>query len=109
MGNGSNKRRATGEAKAILGFKMGFQEDNRSSERVPLKVWSMLTPEAQSHIRDGGEVKIGIVKEVGVKDNRRGGGKFSKYNKNLRNKLLRLFLEDVKQNPAVIKGIDELI
>ena len=53
---------------------MGGQEESRLSERVPLKVWRMLTSEARTIIREGGEGKIGIVKEYGVKKNRDGGG-----------------------------------
>ena len=90
MGNSSRKRRATGDAKAIRGFKLGGQEENRSSGRVTLKVWSMLTPEARAIIRDSGEGKIGFVKEGGVKENRHGGGKLSTQNKRLMTKLLRL-------------------
>ena len=78
MGNCSNKRRATGEAKAIQGFKLGGQEANRSQERVPLKVWRILSPGAQALIKDGGERNIGIVKEGGVKEKRHGGGELYK-------------------------------
>ena len=109
VGNSSNKRRATGEAKAIQGFKLGGQEENCSSERVPLKFWRMLSPEARALIKDGGEGNIGIVKEGGVKDKRHGGGGLSKTNKSLRNKLLRLCMEDGKQNPAAVKDLDELL
>ena len=90
VGNCSNKRRATGEAKSIRGFKFGGQEENRSSECVPLKVWRMLTPKARAVIKYDGEGKIGIVKEGVVKKKRHGGGKLSKQNKNLSTKLLRL-------------------
>ena len=74
MGNCSVKRRSTGEAKAIRGFKSGGHEANRSQERVPLKVWRMLSPEAQDLIKAGGEGNIGIVKEDGVKAPMHGGG-----------------------------------
>ena len=37
MGNFSVKRRATGEAKAIMGFKTGGQELKGSNERIPYK------------------------------------------------------------------------
>ena len=69
---------------------MGGQEANRSQERVPLRVWRMLSTEAQALIKDGGEGKIGIIKEGGVKEKRHGGGKLSKPNKSLRTKLIRL-------------------
>ena len=74
MGNSSSKRRATGKTKAIRGFKLSGQEESRSSENVTLKVWRMLITEARTIIREGGEGKIGIVKEYGVKENRDGGG-----------------------------------
>ena len=90
MGNCSNKRRATGKAKDIRGFKLGGQEANRSQDRIPSKVWRMISPEAQALIKDSGEGKIGIVKEGGVKEKRHGGGKLSKPNKSLRTKLIRL-------------------
>ena len=51
MGNSSSKRRESGETKAIRGFNLGGQEENRSSECVPLKVWRMLTPESCTPIR----------------------------------------------------------
>ena len=51
MGNCSNKRRATGKAKDIRGFKLGGQEANRSQDRIPSKVWRMISPEAQALIR----------------------------------------------------------
>ena len=67
----------------------------------------MLSPEVQALINDGGEGKIGIVKEGGVKAKRGGGGKLSKTNKSLRTKLLRLCMEDGKQNPTAIKDLDK--
>ena len=77
MGNSSSKRRATGETKAIRGFKLSGQEESRSSENVTLKVWRMLITEARTIIRESGEGKIGVVKGGRVMENRRGGGKFS--------------------------------
>ena len=109
VGNGSSKRRETGEAKAISGFKLGGQEDSRLQERIPLKVWKMLTPEARIIIRYGGESKIGIVKKGGAKEHRHGGGEFSSQNKKLRNKLLRLTTNDGKQDPSVVKDMNELL
>ena len=109
MGNCSFKRRATGEANAIRGFKTGGQEANGLKERVPLKVWRMLSHDAQELIRSGREGKIGIVKEGGVKAKRHGGGKVSKTNKSLRTKLLRLCMEDGKENPTATKALDELL
>ena len=88
MGNCSFKRRATGEAKAIQGFRTGGQESNASKEGVPHKVWKMHSPDAQDLIRSGGEGNIGLVKEAGVKAPRHGGGGLSKTTKGLRTKFL---------------------
>ena len=71
---------------------MGGKEESRPEERIPFKVWKMLTPEARLAIKNGGEVKIGIVKEVGAKENKRGGGRLYLHHKKLRNKLLRFTL-----------------
>ena len=83
MGNSSRKRRETGKTKAIRGFKLGGQEESRPSEHIPLKVWRMLTPEARTIIKEGGEGKIGVVKESGVKENMHGGGNFPHITRNL--------------------------
>ena len=56
---------------------MGGQEESRSEERIPFKVWKMLTPESSLAINNVGEAKIGIVKEGGAKENTRGGRKLS--------------------------------
>ena len=50
----------------------------------------MLTPEARLSIKKGGEAKLGIMKDGGAKEHKRGGGKLSSGQKKLRNKLLRL-------------------
>ena len=52
-----------------------------SEERIPWKFWKMIFPDAQKLISSGGEGKIGLVTEGGVKASRHGGGKFSKTNK----------------------------
>ena len=45
LGSGSNKRRATGEQKALHTFMLGVQEDKKNPEEcIPLKVWKILTP-----------------------------------------------------------------
>ena len=76
MGNCSVKRRATGEAKAIRGFKTGGQETKGSNERIPYKFWKMLSPDAQELISSGGEGKVGLVTEGGVNASSHGGGNF---------------------------------
>ena len=109
MGNCSVKRRATGEAKAIMGFKTGGQEVKGSKEMVPYKFWKMLYPDAQTLIRLGGEGKIVLVTEGGVKASSHGGGKLSKTNKGRRNRLLRLCTVDGKQSPSAAKDLDDLL
>ena len=61
MVNASVKRRATGESKAIRGFKTGGQELKGSKEMIPYKFWNMLSPDAQAVIHSGGEGKIRLV------------------------------------------------
>ena len=69
----------------------------------------MLSPDAQDLIRSDGEGKIRLVKEAGVKANRHGGGKLSKTKKGLRNKFLRLCMEDGKESPTASKALDQLL
>ena len=69
----------------------------------------MLSSDAQKLIYSGGEGKIGLVTEGGVKASRHGGGKLSKTNKGRRNKLLRLCMVDGKQNPSAAKELDDLL
>ena len=109
MGNVSVKRRATGEAKAIRGFKTGGKEVKGSKEIIPYKFWKMLSPDAQALIRSGGEGKIGLVSEGGVKASSHEGGKLSKTNKGRRNRLLRLCTVDGKQSPSAAKDLDDLL
>ena len=73
MSNASVKRRATGEAKAILGFRTGGKQVKGSDEMVPYKFWKILSPDAQALIRSGKEGNIGIVAESGVKASSQGG------------------------------------
>ena len=112
MGNCSVKRRATGEAKAIRGFRTGGSVPGKGSgdsEMVPYRVWKMLSLDAQTLIRSGKEGKIGLAAESGVKAGGQGGGEMSKTNKNRRNRLLRLCTVDGKQNPAAAKDLDDLL
>ena len=112
MGNCSVKRRATGESKAIRGFRTGGSVPGKGSgdsEMVPYRVWKMLSLDAQTLIRSGKEGKIGLAAESGVKAGGQGGGEMSKTNKNRRNRLLRLCTVDGKQNPAAAKDLDDLL
>ena len=110
MGSGSNKRRATGEPKAMRAFNMGGHKENNSDERITLKVRKMLTPKDRLAMKSGEEVKIGIVRDGGAKENKRGGGKLSLKHKNIRNTFLCFNQTDGrKTEPAFIKSLDELI
>ena len=52
LGKGLIKSRATGEAKAVHAFKLGSPEDEKRSEDCfPFKVWKFLTPDAQVALR----------------------------------------------------------
>ena len=111
MGNFSIKRRATGEAKAIKGFRTGgqVQAKGSDSDMVPYRVWKMLSPDAQALVKTGKEGNIGLVTESGGKAGGQGGGKLSKTNKNRRNRLLQICKVDGKQIPDAAKDLDELI
>ena len=111
MGNCLVKRRETGEAKAIRGFRTGDSGGNSSgdTEKVPYRVWKMLSFEAKALIKSGKEGKIGLAAESVEKAGGRGGEKMSKTNKNRRNRLLRLCTVDGKQNPAAVKDLDDLL
>ena len=112
MGNCSIKRRETGEAKAIRGFRTGGSVPGKGSgdtEMVPYRVWKMLSLDAQTLIRSGKEGKIGLAAESGEKAGGQGGGEMSKTNKNRRNRLLRLCTVDGKQNSAALKDLYDLL
>ena len=62
-GKGSNKRIATGKVKSLHVFKLSVQEeDNHSEDRVPFKVWNMMTNYYQDALRRGGIIDIGLVR-----------------------------------------------
>ena len=110
MGSGSEKRRATGKPKAMREFKMCGHEENKSEERISHKVWKMLTPKAWLEMKLGEEVKIGLVRDGSAKENKRGGGKLSSQHKKTRNKFLQFTQTEGKKNdPAYMKGLNELI
>ena len=57
-------------------LRLGDHKDTKKSEdRIPLKVWKMLTPESRIAMRSGEEVKIRLIKDSGMKEVKRGGGK----------------------------------
>ena len=111
MGNCSVKRRATGEAKAIRGFRTvgPVQAKGSDSEMVPYRVWKMLSLDAQALVKSGKEGKIRLATESGVKAGGQGGGKLSKTNNNRRNRLLRICTVDGKQSPTAAKDLDDLL
>ena len=99
LGNGSNKRRATGEPKALREFRLVKHEEEKKSEELTLlKVWKILTPEARIAMRYGEEVKIGIVKDGGTKEIKHRGGKMYPHQKKDRTKFLRLTQSERKKN-----------
>ena len=111
MGNCLVKRRETGEAKAIRGFRTvgPVQAKGLDSEMVPYKVWKIISPDAQALICSGKEGNIGLVTESGVKASSQEGGKLSKTNKSRRNRWLRLCTVDGKQSPAAANDVEDLI
>ena len=59
-------------------FRLGGHEDEKKSEEyIPLKVWKIITPESRIAMKSSEEVKIGLVKDVSAKDNKHGGGQMS--------------------------------
>ena len=101
LGSGSNKRRATGEPKALCAFRLGGNEDkNKSEESITLKDWKMLTPESSIDMWSGEEVNIGLVKDGGAKEIKCGGGKMSSHHKKDRTKFLRLNQSKGRKNDA---------
>ena len=55
-------------------------------------------------------MKIGLVRDSSVKENKCGGGKLSSQHKKIRNKLLKFTQTDGKKNdPYFMKGLDKII
>ena len=101
LGNVSNNRRATGEPKVLRAFRLGRHEDEKKSEELtPLRVWKILTPEARIAMRYGEEVKIGILKDGGTKEIKHGGWKMYPHQKKDRTKFLRLNQSKGRKNDA---------
>ena len=111
LGNGSNKRRAAGEQKAMRTFRLGGREDEKSSEeRIPLKVWSILTTKSGIAMKSGEEVKIGLVKDGSAKETKHVGGGIFSHQKKARTKFLQLDQSKGKKNYAsYMKGVDKFI
>ena len=111
LGSGSNKRRATGEQKALHALRLGDHEDKKiQEERITLKVWKMMTPEARTAMRSDEEVKIGLAKNSGEKDVKYRGGKMYQHNKKACGKLPRLNHSEKKKNDAsYMKSLEEFI
>ena len=103
LGSGSNKRRATGEQKALRAIRLGDQKDNKTQEeRITPKVMKMMPPEARISIRSGEEVKIILVKDICEKEVKYGGVKMSQQHKRACGKLLLLtHSEEKKMTPLI--------
>ena len=65
------------------------KEEKKSEDRITFKVWKMLTPEANTTLRSGEDVKIGIVKDDAMNTGGPGGGKIHQQHKKSRSKFLR--------------------
>ena len=64
---GSNKRRSTGDSKAVRAFKLGGLEDEKCyGDFFPFKVWNILTPDSQVSLRRVNSIKIVLVKDNAV-------------------------------------------
>ena len=78
LGSGFNKRIATREPKLLRKFRLGGHEDEkRPEERIPLKVWNILTPQARIAMKFGEEVNIRLVKDGSVRETKCGGEKIT--------------------------------
>ena len=67
--------RDIGEHKTLHALRLGDHEDAKKSEdRIPLKVWNTMTPEASIAMNYGEEVKIGLVKDTATKTVKHRGG-----------------------------------
>ena len=62
----------------------------KSEERIPLKVWKMMTPDARITMHSVKEVEIGIVKNSAAKTVKHGGGKMPQQHKKAREKFPQL-------------------
>ena len=90
LGKGPNKRIATGKNNALRALILGNRKEEKKSEgRITFKVWKMLTPEANTNLRSGEDVKIGIVKDDAMNTGGTGGGKVLQQHKKSRSKFLR--------------------
>ena len=90
---------------------MGDHKDkNKSEERIPLKVWKILTPESRIAMHSDEEVKIVLVKDSTAKMGKHGGEKMSHHHKKNRAKFLRLTQSEEKKNDAAyMKSVDKFI
>ena len=107
----SNNMTAIGEQKIIHAHRLGDNEDAKKLEdRIPLKVWKMMTLESRIAMRSGEEVEIGLVKDSAAKTGKRVGGKMSQQHKNNCSKFLQLTQSEGKKNDAAyLKSVEEFI
>ena len=102
LGKGSNKRTATGDNNALRALILSNRkEEKRSEDRIPFKVWKMLTPEAKTTLCSGEDVKIWLVKDNAMKTGGPGGGKMYQQHKKSLSKFLRLTQSEGRKNDAV--------
>ena len=101
LGSGSNKRRDICEQNTLCDIRLGDHNEKKTEEeRTPLKVWKMMTPKARIAMRSGEEVNIGLVKDIGAKEVKRGGEKISQQHKKARGKFLQLTQSEGNKNDA---------
>ena len=107
----SNMRRGIGEQKTLHDIRLCDHEDAKKSEdRIPLKVWNLMTPEARIAMRSGEEVKIRLVKNSAAKTVKHGRGKIYQHQKKNRAKFLQLTQAEGKKNDALyMKSVDKFI
>ena len=82
LGKGPDNKRDTGEANELHAIKLGGQEDEkRSKDRVPLKIWKMFKTDAQADLRRGNSINIGLLKDNAAKTGKPEGGVYTHQNK----------------------------
>ena len=70
----------------------------------------MMTPEASITMRSSEEVNIGVVKDGGAKQIKRGGGKMYSHHKKVRTNFLQLTQSEGEKNYAsFMNSVDECI
>ena len=82
LGSGSNKRRAIYEQETLRAIRLDDHKYKKTQEeRIPLKIWNMMTPKSRIAMHYYEEVNIGLVKDVGTNEVKHVGGKISQQHK----------------------------